>query len=77
MVHCCVCPTGTKIKEGYFKKVRANKTPWGDGHTHSEDCDYVYPVYKWKWYCLYPKIKLIRVSQKKDWMLFNLDDPII
>ena len=41
-----------KIKEGYFKKVRDNKSEFGSSITYSEDCDYVQPVYKW--YCYIP-----------------------
>ena len=40
------------IKEGYFNKVRNNKTDLDDPCTYLADCDYVYPVYKyyWTWY---------------------------
>ena len=35
------------IKDGYFNKVRNNKTDWGNPCTHVSDCDYVYPIYKY------------------------------
>ena len=34
------------IKEGYFYKVRNNKSELGSPIIYTEDCDYVYPKYK-------------------------------
>ena len=41
-----------KIKDGYFNKVRNNKSEFKSHITHSEDCEYVQPIYKW--YCFIP-----------------------
>ena len=41
-----------KMKDGYFNKVRNNKSELGSPITYTEDCDYVYPQYKW--YCFNP-----------------------
>jgi len=36
-----------QIKEGYFKKVNENITPFDSNTTDTRDCSYVRPIYKW------------------------------
>ena len=53
-----------KIKEGYFNKVRNNKSELGSSSTHTEDCEYVYPIYKW--YCFNPYIYWTKIKSSNN-----------
>jgi len=43
------------VEPGSFKQVRENKSSFASHNTHSEDCEFIPPIYKW--YCLCPSLK--------------------